>query len=489
MPKVILNRYPICIAGFILLVSVPLYAQQSLSSQISHYIKETGTNGAIWSVSVRDTTGKKIIGINDQKLVTPGSNLKLMTSAAILHALGIKYRFKTSLYGFGQRKDSVWDGDVYIVGTGDPSINGDFYQGDPLHVFDEFYEKLDSLGIKSVNGYIIANNSYFDSKPYPDGWSWNNLTSSAVPEIDALSFNNNCIDITTKAKGRIGDSPEIHWFPYNTNFVHVINEQTITPDDTPFDAQYKRILGTNTIILKSNIPQNDVEKVSITVTNPAHFFIDSFKKYLNINGFNWKGNEIVDNRMHNWRDTTKFTKLVVHRSQPVGTLIQRINKNNNNFYAEMMLKASAAKVFEAQGSTDLGIQLVGNYLASLGIDTSKVEMTDASGVSDHTLVETAGLTKFLVKIRNKKYFPVYQNSLSQASLDGTLENRFLNTPLQTKVLGMATRKMNSAAFSGYISTKKNKTLIFSIITNHFKGNWKKVTAVQDKVLSLFYNHY
>ena len=87
-----------------------------------------------------------------------------MTSAAILNELGPDFRFRTSIYGKGQQKDSTWFGEMYIVGRGDPSISGDFYDGDKFYVFDEFQEQLDTLGIKGVNGYLIGNDSYFDDQ-------------------------------------------------------------------------------------------------------------------------------------------------------------------------------------------------------------------------------------------------------------------------------------------------------------------------------------
>lgn len=483
-----MSKFSLCVFIFIT-AYVPVYAQNSTQLQIQSVIDSSRAKNAFWSISVRDSSGRKLIKLNDQKFINPGSNLKLFTSAAVLYTLGPHYRFKTYMYGNGQQKDSTWVGDIYVVGSGDPSIDGNFYNGDRLRVFEEFYNKLDSLGITGLKGYLIGNDSYFDNKMYPDGWNWNQLSSAERPEIDALSFNDNCIDVTINAKGNVGNVPKLTWFPFNTDFVHIINEQNIIPDDAPSEITYKRVLGTNTVILSSNISENQVQKVSITISNPAHYFIDSFKKFLTINGFKCSGNEIVDNLSHNWKDTTRFRELAVHYSRPAGTLLRMINKNNNNFYAEMMLKAAAAKAYGVKGTTNLGIELVGDYLSRLGIDTSKVELTDASGISDHTLAETSLITKLLMKLRHQPNFTVYKNSLSEASIDGTLEDRFQNSPLQTKAVGMAARNDNDAAFSGYLTTKRDSTLIFSIVTNHLKGNWKRVNAIQNKILSILYNRY
>lgn len=486
MLKVILNKKYSCGIILFFFACQPIYAQHSITGKIDQIIKSSVANDAFWSVSVRDTTGNVLIGINNHRLMSPSSNLMLLTSSAILHALGPDYTFKTRIYGDGVQKDSVWNGDIYIVGSGDPSIGGDIYNGDKLHVFDDFYAKLDTLGIAAVNGYLIGNNSYFDNKEYPYGWNWNDLTYSFAPEIDALSFNNNCVDLTVNARGRVGDTPSIKWFPFNTDYVHFINEQSIIPSNIPENSSYRRILGTNTILLKSSLSQNSVKEESLTITNPPLYFIDSFKKYLQMNGFVWDGNMVIDHREHNWQDTTMFRQLAVHESVPVKDLLEQINKDDNNFYVEMMLKAAAAKEYNVQGSTELGIQMVEEYAADMGIDTTKVLMSDGSGLSDQDLINTDAISKLLFSMRKQPLFPTYKNSLSTASLDGTLENRFWNTPLKAKINGNFGFRSGIAAFSGYLTTSNNHLLMFSIIANHVKNHKTAVIKIEDKILELLY---
>ncbi len=419
--------------------------------------------------------------------MTPASNMKLMTSAAILNELGPDFKFRTSIYGKGQQKDSTWFGEMYIVGRGDPSISGDFYDGDKFHVFDEFQQQLDTLGIKGVNGYLIGNDSYFDDQKYPIGWEWNDLTYYYAVQIDALSFDNNCVDLTVRADNNVGDAPDISWFPFNTDYVNFVNEQVITPKGTPYEESYRRVLGTNTILLRSKLPEGYLETESLAVDNPDLYFVDTFKKYLAINGFHWNGNILNDDQPHDWSDTTKYQLLADHYSRPLKDLLPQINKDSNNFYTEMMLKAAAAKKYDTQGTTDLGIQLVKEFVDSMGVDSSHVVMTDGSGLSAQTLITTYGETQLLYKMRQSPYFKTYYNSLSVASEDGTLEDRFWDTPLRGNIHGKTGYISGVRSITGYLTTARNHTIIFSIITNHFSTKKADIDKIHQKILELLYN--
>ncbi len=482
-----------CISSFITSCLLCLFLafpadSQPISQEIEQLIENNNANDAFWTLTVRDSAGKILESYNAEKLIRPASNLKLLTAATVLDKLGADYTYKTRMYGMGQQRDSVWNGNIIIRGAGDPSISGTFYGEDRLHVLEKFYQMLNMKGISRINGNLIGNDSYFDQKPYPDGWSWDDLSFYYAVPINALSFNNNTVDLTVYANGEIGDTPTIEWFPFDTDYVKFVNNQSITPPNASYDEYYQRLLGTNTIILGSTLPKGYVEKEELSITNPPLYFLDTFKKYLEDGGIKVSGHLLVDSNSHNW-SAGSYKQLGYHESKPLRTLLEQLNKDSNNFYAEMLLKTAAAEHFNTQGTTELGISLMKSFSSSIGINIADVSLSDGSGMSATNLISTHDLSQLLVYMRDHEHFDAFKNSLAVAGNDGSLEKRFRNTPLQGNLMGKTGYVSGVRALSGYLKTKSNKTLIFSIATNHYAASTSYVDSIQESILAKIYERY
>ena len=248
-------------------VVVPKSAAQ-ISAEIESLIVNSRASNAFWTVQVRDLHGQVLEDLNGDKLIRPASNLKLISSGLFFNVLGSHYTFETHIYGRGYQVDEVWRGDLIVKGTGDPSINGTFYDENPLFVFEKWISAIKDLGITEIDGDLIGFDGLFDDIPYPRGWEWDDLTFYYAPKISALSFNSNLVDLEIKADGAVGGVPEIEWFPFNTPFIEFVNEQVIRPRGTRFESSFRRMLGTNTILLRSKLPQGRTETRSLTVSNP-----------------------------------------------------------------------------------------------------------------------------------------------------------------------------------------------------------------------------
>ncbi len=458
------------------------------SPEIVQTVEESKADDAFWSVIVRDSSGTILDGFNYDKLVRPASNIKLLTSAALLDALGPEFTYTTKMYGFGFREDSVWHGDIIIRGAGDPSISGEFYNEDRFHVLNKFYTALDTLGIRRISGSLIGNNAYFDEQPYPKGWNWDDLSFYYGVEVSALSFNNNAVDLKVIADKPVGETPDIQWFPFDTDYVNFINEQVITPPNSEYDEYYRRVLGTNTIILRSKVPRYYREKESLSVMNASQYFMDTFRKYLEDGGIDVEGGVIIDSQKQPWK-RNDYTVLASHESVPLARLLTQVNKESSNFYTEMILKTAAAEHFNAQGSTELGIILVKDFAARAGMDTTNIEMSDGSGMSPSTLMTAEDLTRLLVNVQKRDDFKTFKQSLSVAGMDGSLENRFINTPLEKTLYGKTGYVSGVRALSGYMRSATGRPLVFSVFTNNYTRKTSYIDSVQESILLQIYQKY
>src|SRR6056297_281530 len=457
------------------------------SSPIRQIIDNSAAASSFWSFQVRSSNGDVLEEFNGDNLIRPASNLKLVTSAAYLDQLGTDFQFDTVLYGSGGQKGNRWDGDLYIRGAGDPSINGEAYD-DPLFLFHRWYSILDSMGVEVIDGNIIGHDGYFDDIPYPRGWEWDDLSYYYAPEISALSFNQNVVDLEVSANGEPGSRPSITWFPFETPYVRFINEQRITPQNTSFDESYRRELGSNSIYLRSTLPKGHYETEPLSVHNPSLYFIDTFKRYLQLMGIRVEGQLLLSDEPVDW-DNGMFAELNRHRSKSLYTMIDRLNRESDNHYAEMLLKTMVAEEFGVPGSTELGLEMVKEFMNEHGFDTTAVELRDASGMAPATLVKTSDLNSFLTDIQDKPYFDQYYNSLSVAAQNGTLKNRFYNSNIANNFYGKTGFMSGVRSLSGYLNTESGKRVIVTIATNNYTVKTAVVDRVHQQILDFLYSRY
>jgi len=475
---------------FVFLLTVSLISEPSaqVSDPIEKIIENGAADDAFWALQVRDSTGKLLESYNGDKLIRPASNLKLVVSAVYLHELGSDYRFKTNLYGIGEQNGDVWNGDLMIRGMGDPTINGDFNDGDPLFLFEKWYRILKEKGIKRISGNIFGNESYFDDIPYPKGWEWDDLSFYYGAEISALSFNSNVVELEVLADSEIGSIPPIQWFPFNTKYVEFINEQVVTSANSKYDESYRRIQGTNTILLRSKLPAGYYETEPLSVTNPTLYFIDTFAQYLEMGGIEFDGQLIVDRQTQNW-DSPDFLLFDEHTSEPLSEIVKWMNRESDNFFAEMLLKTVAAEKYNTEGSTELGLEIVKEFMNTAGLDSGSVVLKDASGMASATLLKLSDLNKLLVWMQNHPEWDSYFESMSAGAQNGTLKFRFGSSPVAGNFYGKSGFVTGVRTLSGYLNTQKNNRLIVSLATNNYAVKTSVVDVFHQRILEYLYSVY
>lgn len=474
--------------AFLFLISLPHFLQAQISDPIRSLIENNRAENASWAIQVRDTNGVALESYNADKIVRPASNLKLISSGAYLEILGSEFRFRTRLYGEGDQAEETWSGDLIVQGSGDPSISGTFYEDNPLFLFEKWANLLIEKGIKKIDGNLIGHTGLFDDVPYPEGWEWSDLSFYYAPEISALSFNGNVVDLEVVANGPVGSTPEIQWFPFNTPYVEFVNEQQITPRGNEYDESYRRVLGTNTIILRSTLPQGYYETEPLSVLEPAYYFMDTFKRYLENRGIEVTGQIFIDHS-YEFSIDNGIQLLDEHQSEPLHELIQWMNRESDNFYTEMFLKKLAAEVYDVQGTTELGLEIMKRYMSDMSFDTTEVSLKDASGMAPATLLSANDLNQYLLKVRQKEYFPYLYESLSVGGRNGTLSYRFNNSPVWGNFYGKTGFVTGVRSLSGYLRTESGQQLIVSIFTNNYTSRTSRVDLIHQRILEYLYSTY
>jgi D-alanyl-D-alanine carboxypeptidase/D-alanyl-D-alanine-endopeptidase (penicillin-binding protein 4) len=109
-------------------------------------------------------TGGTLYDHHGSDLLVPASNLKLFTSAAAMNVLGPDYTFSTTVEQDGAQYGSTLAGNLYLKGTGDPTVLAADY--------DALAAKVAAAGITRINGQLIADDTWFDNQRLGASWGW-----------------------------------------------------------------------------------------------------------------------------------------------------------------------------------------------------------------------------------------------------------------------------------------------------------------------------
>lgn len=65
---------------------------------------------------------------NINKGIIPASTLKIITTSTALELLGPDYRYETILQHDGEIKNGILYGNIYIKGSGDPTLGSEYFE-------------------------------------------------------------------------------------------------------------------------------------------------------------------------------------------------------------------------------------------------------------------------------------------------------------------------------------------------------------------------
>jgi len=152
-----------------------------------------------------DGTSCLSLGIDDTELVTrnsdvlviPASNIKIITAAVALDVLGANHVFTTTVVGPAP-VNGVIDGDVFLVGGGDPVLSEEWYtqpsssrKRPPLHStsIEGLADALVTAGVTQIAGQVLGDGSRYDDERYPPGWTNDVRVSFDGGAVGALVVN------------------------------------------------------------------------------------------------------------------------------------------------------------------------------------------------------------------------------------------------------------------------------------------------------------
>ncbi|HZE48289.1 MAG TPA: D-alanyl-D-alanine carboxypeptidase/D-alanyl-D-alanine-endopeptidase, partial [Jatrophihabitantaceae bacterium] len=190
MSVTIPRRFAAAVAGVFAaaaLAAVPLTQAGSapastsrLGADLDRILADQRLAGGQVGLEVRDAaTGDVLYEHNAQNRLLPASNAKLFTSTAAMDVLGPDYRFTTSVAANRPTNNGTLRGNLYLKGTGDPTMLGPDY--------DALAKAVADSGVRTVAGNLVADDTYFDEVRLAPFWAWDDEPYYYNAQISALT--------------------------------------------------------------------------------------------------------------------------------------------------------------------------------------------------------------------------------------------------------------------------------------------------------------
>jgi D-alanyl-D-alanine carboxypeptidase/D-alanyl-D-alanine-endopeptidase (penicillin-binding protein 4) len=193
-------------------------------SQLGHALRDPAISSALTgAVAIDLSDGATRFATRPRKPLRPASTEKLTVAVAALDRLGPNFRTHTLVLGTGEQKGRVWDGDLFLKGFGDPSLHTDD--------LDRLARNVRALGIRTVTGRALGDESYFDRLRVGPGWKPAYYIDESAP-LSALIVDRAWLDGRTRNQPAVA-AAKLFARALRAAGVHVVGKpgRGVAPDD------------------------------------------------------------------------------------------------------------------------------------------------------------------------------------------------------------------------------------------------------------------
>ncbi len=337
----------------------------------------------------------------------PGSCMKLFTLYAALHTLG------DSLPALRWR--DAGEGAIEIRPTGDPTLLSSRFTPQPA--FD-WLRRQSRVWVDWPSA----------PPPFGKGWAWDDFTESFMPARSPLPLYENKLQLRRQAaNGSIQYHPSLFNRP-----AFQAQGGPLFPapgPDAPVSVRpFANDAATALALLQDTLP--NLQQLTLTTSDePAY----------------------------------RNRKFSVLYARPLDSVLIPLLHRSDNFYAEQLLLMAAGEKLGEMQEGSLIDTLLNHALPTL---PDRPVWVDGSGLSRYNLVTPRTLVALLDSLQRQFGLPRMQRLLPTGG-QGTLKNYFHTD--SSYIFAKTGTLSNQSALSGYLLTRRNKTLIFSVLINNAPG--------------------
>lgn len=456
-----MNSKKLLVAALLAVLCAAAGAQNTdrLDFVVRHTTLKPAVRHASLAVCVHNITkDSTIYSRNDDLAMVPAAINKLFTTAAAYSRLGPKFYFENYLYYSGDiDRQGTLQGDIIIVGTGDPFFCSDRFP----HTDSTFYRLADAIrkkGIKRINGHIYADTSIFEGDMIHPSWRWDDIGNCYGSGACGINYNENSVDVHFKAGRRVGDPaivtrshPEIP-----------ISNQVITgPRDTVFNVCFFGAPNQDSRVCRGVIPLGTADThFRASLPHPALHLATDFTRFLRDHGIAVSGQPTV-----NFTMPKQYRKLCIDSAFNLFMTTALTTQTNNNIAAESLFKLMGY-LRDGHGTFVSGRRFMYEYFHELDLNTTQINMVDGSGLSRDNRITAYFVCQFLDAVARQPFFFDFAGALG-------ISNRIPEYDIIPPVPDDCSLRIKSGVapgvrnFVGYFTNEDDQVFSFSILCNNY----------------------
>jgi D-alanyl-D-alanine carboxypeptidase/D-alanyl-D-alanine-endopeptidase (penicillin-binding protein 4) len=447
--------------GLLLLPLIPTHpaAEQAVSpplqDEAERIVAKVGGDWGVmaWSID----RGEPLILIHPNEVRTPASNNKVFTAIWALGELGQDYRFPTDLLVTGPIRDGVLQGDVVLRGSGDPAFGYPTWTKDPMEPLRIMAQQLRDRGVRRVRGAVVGDPFVFVTVLVGPKWPRDTGGGSAAyaPRVSGLPIQRNLIWITARPNPR-GGAALIELQPDVGDLIPV----TSTVRTGGGRAWAVRAADSDTIEVKGAVTGRFAHVYRIGVTEPALMTTGALKDALVEAGIAVDGPARIGH--------TPEGAVLVHRhySIPLSVMVHKMNTESDNFFAEHLWKAAAAKALGKGSYARGGPASALYFMRHARVPLGQLYQYDGSGLSEYDRVSPNAMVRALVHADGAPFSEAFHRSLAVAGdRNGTLRNMFRSAPTVGNLHAKTGYINGVRTLSGYVRARSGELIAFSFLYN------------------------
>lgn len=399
-------------------------------------IEEARLGGAVAYLVADGATGQVLESENADMALPPASVAKTLTTLYALDRLGAEYRFETRLVATGPVRDGVVQGDLVLLGGGDPALDTDGLA--------DLAAALAAKGVRGIGGRFLVHGGGLPLVPTIDPGQPVHVGYS--PAVAGLNLNHNRVHFEWK---RAGSDYQITLEARTNRYRPAVRvaRTAIADRGGPLYTHALRAGREDWTVMRGALGKGGSRW--LPVRQPDIYAGDVFWTLAHGAGVPLPDPERA-------RMMPGGTVLATHRSPPLADILRGMLRYSTNVTAEAIgMSATLAGGHAPRGLADSAGQMAGWARAALGVEG--LRLADHSGLGDASRVTPRDMVRVLAQPATRVTLAQILRPFPLRGVPETIK------PADTvKVLAKTGTLNFISGLAGYVTVPGRDNLIFAI---------------------------